>query len=209
MDLKGIKGRLYNFGEFVTALAYLNFMWILFTFLGGVLLGVHPSTVALFASLRKWKEEGVYTIGFKEFKNEFKKEFKDANILGAYLTAILLMLIFNGFLIFLNQSMVNIFLNVVYFLSVVLTMILFIYVYAVYDYFEKKAVTTVVYAVVIGMANPLVTIKLILLIFLLGIAIYSTAGVPIFFGISAISYIIMKNARRIFMKLESRSIALG
>lgn len=209
MNLKGIKGRLYDFGEFVTALAYLNFLWVLFTLFGGVVLGIHPATAALFASLRKWKVDGIYTIGFKEFKNEFKKEFKESNILGAYLTVILVVLIFNGFLIFLNQSMVNMFLSVVYFLSVVLTMILFIYVYAVYDHFETKAVTTIVYSVVIGMANPLVTIKLFLLVFLLGIAIYSTAGVPIFFGISAISYVIMNNARRIFIKLESQSMALG
>ncbi|MGM0523414.1 MAG: YesL family protein [Bacillota bacterium] len=207
MGFKGYKGKLYEVSEYITTLAYLNLLWLFFTLIGGVILGIHPATATLFITLRRCRKEDVYAVDFKSFKRDFKNEFKKANVIGVYLTGVLALLVVNGALLFTNEAIVHPVIAVVYVLSIVLAIILLIYVYAVYEYFDKPAHTIIAYAIIIGMANPLVTVPLILLVMLLSAAIYSTSGLPIFFGVSATAFVIVKYASGIFLRLENKALA--
>lgn len=209
MEFKGYKGKLYEVSEYITTIAYLNLLWLFFTLIGGVILGIHPATAALFIALRRCRKEDVYTVDFKSFKQDFKHEFKKANILGVYITGVLALLVVNGALLFTNEAIVHPVIGVVYVLSIVLSTILLIYVYAVYEYFDKPAHTIITYAIIIGMANPLVTVPLILLVLLLSAAIYSTSGLPLFFGVSATAFVIVKYVSGILTRLENKALATG
>src|SRR5699024_11923190 len=81
-------GGFYRLCVWVTRFAYVNVLWFLFTFLGLVFLGAMPSTVAMFAVIRKWVT-GVKEVPiFKTFLESYLTEFVKANMLGYILFGI-------------------------------------------------------------------------------------------------------------------------
>src|SRR5699024_12166732 len=73
-------GGYYRLCVWVTRFAYVNVLWILFTFLGLVFLGAMPSTVAMFAVIRKWVTGDKEVPIFKTFLESYRTEFVKANI---------------------------------------------------------------------------------------------------------------------------------
>lgn len=206
MEFQGIKGSIFRFSEYVMMIAYLNVLWIMFTLLGGVILGIHPATTALFTGLKRWREEGLDQVTFQHFKKDFKQSFKGSNVLGIFITVLVALLLFNGMLVYTNKEVIHPALIVVYMISMLLATVLLLYVYPVYIHYKMPAKTTITYALIIGMAHPFVTILLVIMTLLFGIVIYSTAGLSIFFGVSVIAFFIMKFSLKVFNKLEEKSI---
>lgn len=206
MEFKGIKGSIFRFSEYVMIIAYLNVLWVVFTLLGGIILGIHPATAALFSSLKRWREDDIDQVNFKSFKEDFKQAFKSSNVLGIFITVLVGLLLFNGMIVYTNQAVIHPVLIVLFMISVLLATVLLLYVYPVYVYFKRPAKTTIVYALIIGMAHPLITIMLVVFASLLAIVIYSTSGLSIFFGVSVIAFLIMKFSLGIFTKLEEKAI---
>lgn len=204
MELTGIKGSLYRFSQIIMTIAYLNFLWVLFTLLGGIILGIHPSTVALFSSLKIWREKSIEEVNFKMYKEYYKREFKRSNILGVFVNILVILSIYNGVIVYINRSHIHPALTVCYMVSIVLLAVLLIYIYPVYVLFNKKITDTFTYSLIIGMANPFTTLLILVLVFLLSVAIYSTSGLPIFFGVSATSYVIVKFTMNIYHKMKDK-----
>src|SRR4051812_16513904 len=88
MEMNRLLTGIYNLCRWITHFAYLNILWILFTLAGAVVLGIVPSTVAMFAVARKTAmgEEDIPV--FKTFWRTYRTEFIRANGLGLLLTAI-------------------------------------------------------------------------------------------------------------------------
>lgn len=85
MEKNWIDTPLYAISDWLMKLAYINLLWILFTFLGLVVLGFMPATVAMFTIIRKLMvEEEEFPI-FKTFLSIFKSEFLKSNLLGIVL----------------------------------------------------------------------------------------------------------------------------
>ncbi|RKL67123.1 hypothetical protein CR203_11465 [Salipaludibacillus neizhouensis] len=76
---------LYVISDWLMRLAYINLLWILFTFLGGIVLGFMPATVAMFTIIRKLIVKDDQVPIFKTFTRVFKSEFLKSNILGVIL----------------------------------------------------------------------------------------------------------------------------
>ncbi|BDG36084.1 DUF624 domain-containing protein [Saccharococcus caldoxylosilyticus] len=49
-----LDGKLYRVCEWITRLACINILWMLFTLAGLIVFGIAPATVALFTIVRKW-----------------------------------------------------------------------------------------------------------------------------------------------------------
>lgn len=88
MEMSRLLTGIYNLCKWITHFAYLNLLWIIFTLIGGVILGIIPSTVAMFAIARKTAmgEEDISVI--KTFWSTFRTEFIRANGLGLKITLI-------------------------------------------------------------------------------------------------------------------------
>ncbi|MFL6557407.1 MAG: YesL family protein, partial [Bacillus sp. (in: firmicutes)] len=73
---------LFTLTEWITKFAYVNFLWMGFSFLGLVIFGVSPATVAMFTIVRKWiiGEQDIPV--FRTFWNTYKAEFLRSNGLG-------------------------------------------------------------------------------------------------------------------------------
>lgn len=65
--------------EWAVTLAYLNLLWIVFTIAGGILLGIGPSTIAVFSLIRKKIRVGSIVKPVAAFYQLFKENFKLGN----------------------------------------------------------------------------------------------------------------------------------
>ncbi|HET7616371.1 MAG TPA: DUF624 domain-containing protein, partial [Bacillales bacterium] len=84
--------------EWLTRLAYINILWLLFTLAGLVVFGFGPATNAMFALMRKWllyPEEDVPV--WKTFYRIYRSEFVRSNVL----TSIVFLL---GVILYFDQA---------------------------------------------------------------------------------------------------------
>ena len=79
----------YSFFEWVTKLALLNLLWLLFSLVGGILLGIFPSTLAMFAVIRQWLQGDTQLSIRKSFWRYYKADFWKGNALGAFLSILI------------------------------------------------------------------------------------------------------------------------
>ena len=76
-------------------ITYVNILWIFFSIAGLVVLGIVPSTVALYGVIRKWVMKETEVPVFKTFFNIYKTEFVKSNVLGILMGIIGYVLFFN------------------------------------------------------------------------------------------------------------------
>lgn len=205
----GLFGRFYQFGETVLLLLYVNLLWISFTLLGGILFGVGPSTVAMFAVFRKWSMgEGDLPV-FKFFWSIYRKEFLRANVLG------LLLLIF-GYMLYVNfnfltltnivgESILRIFLifaSIVYVLSI-------IYIFPMFVHYENKMTGYFKNAILLAIYSPIRTGYLIAACLTLYYFYFYFPVFIFFIGGSLTSLVIMYISYRTFLRVEYKQEVLN
>ncbi|MDM5196672.1 DUF624 domain-containing protein [Fictibacillus enclensis] len=75
MDTPFISNRILYYCEWMTKLVCLNLVWIGFTLLGGIILGIMPATASLFYVCRKWLEgkgdEPLLPAFWQHYRQEF------------------------------------------------------------------------------------------------------------------------------------------
>lgn len=87
--MSGFMSTFFRFGEYFVLLLYLNLLWICSTLLGGIIFGWAPSTVAMFAVIRK-SIRGEDAPVFTMFWSVYRQEFIRVNGLGLLFMAIAL-----------------------------------------------------------------------------------------------------------------------
>lgn len=84
MMVRWMSNPLYLVSDWFVKLAYVNFLWVLFTLAGGIVLGIFPSTAALFTILRRLVRGDTVNDVFSMYAGTFKQEFKRANKFGLF-----------------------------------------------------------------------------------------------------------------------------
>ncbi|MCT8137039.1 DUF624 domain-containing protein [Anaerobacillus sp. CMMVII] len=207
MEIGGVIGGLYRTCEWITRVAFLGVLWILFTILGLVIFGLFPSTVAMLAITRKWiigeKEISI----FNTFFGVYKKEFLKSQILGIIMTGIGVILYVNilftltqeGF--FLLKVLI-VFFTIVYLITCPYLLTMFVhYELTFLEYFKNS--------LLIAIFNPVYSILTIVgiipLLYLLGMF-------PVLFILYAVSLSgvwITWISHRIFNKIVRKKEQLG
>ncbi len=189
--MKGLVQGLYTVCEWIMRLAYLNILWMFFSLLGVVIVGVFPSTIAMFEVIKKWLN-GEWDIPiFKYFWTSYKKSFIKANLLGALLLliGIILFIDFNFFAKF--DHLVMKFLASITIVMFIIFSILLIYIFPVFVYYEISIFQCIKFACTLGISRPLSTIGVVIATLLLYYIFSSFPFMLILFGGSLISIIIM------------------
>lgn len=154
-----IANSFYRFSVFFSRLVYLNFLWIIFSLLGFIVLGFFPSTIAMFTVIRKLiREEETGSI-FRLFWETFKKEFWKANGIGW-------ILLLGGYFISLEYYLVRMlsagvsyyFARAGVFFQIILYSLIAIYIFPIYVHFHLKLKDYFKWAFVIGISHPLLSI---------------------------------------------------
>lgn len=87
MMVRWMSNPVYVVCDWFVKLAYLNFLWVIFTLAGGIILGIFPSTAALFAILSRMVRGDTANEILPTFAGTFKNEFKRSNKYGVFFWA--------------------------------------------------------------------------------------------------------------------------
>jgi uncharacterized membrane protein YesL len=194
-------GKLLGICQWITRLAYINLLWLLFMILGLFVLGAAPATVAMFTLIRKWIMGESDLPVFTTYWETYKKEFWKANSLGFILAGISIILYLDWRLISsLQGSLYPILMGCligVFFLFLVLTLFIF----PVYVQYEYKTLQYIKTAFLLGISYPLYTMVMIsAAICVSAISIFFNGVGILFFG-SGLSLAFMYISNLLFVKI--------
>lgn len=197
-------GKLYSICEWVYRIAYLNILWIFFTFAGLFVFGLAPSTAAMFSVTRKWVMGNKDIKIFKTFWESYRKEFLKVQILGFVLILAGLIFIVD-YKFYIAQHVPTFFLLKFLWLSIVLFYsILIFFLFPIYTHYQFKPFQYIKNAFIIAFSFPLHSLLMIgggVFMFLFAMKF---PGVSFFLSGSAFSYWITYIAHHVFSKMELR-----
>ncbi|MEH7384934.1 YesL family protein [Bacillus sp. JJ1521] len=202
MEPKGLMGGFYRISESIMRLAYVNLLWIVFTLLGGIVLGIIPATVSLFTITRKWIMGEEDCEVFKLFWKTYKQNFIKANILGIFLMAAgLVLFLYYQSLQILPEQLSQILL--VFFYSILLILgVVVAFIFPIFVHFKVKFAHYFKNALIIGLSFPHFA-ALMLFILVVFFVVYQFFPVlAIFFGVSVPAYLLMAISFIVFKKIE-------
>ncbi|GAA0362237.1 YesL family protein [Alkalibacterium iburiense] len=206
MNKKDIIEKVYTFCEWVMFLSLLNFLWLLFTLAGVVLLGWAPATAASYAVLNKvYEEKTIKIAAFKTFWTEYKTYFLSANYLGYSILGVSAFMIFG--MITLPTLPTALFFVLAVFYGAVVSMFLVtsLYIFPVLVRKNGSYTETIKTSLFMGTAHLNHIIKMIPLLFISYILFMGFPGTMIFLLISLPIFIISKQTTQSFEGIEQKS----
>ncbi|WP_449539628.1 YesL family protein [Ferdinandcohnia sp. Marseille-Q9671] len=162
MEMSRLWSGIYNLCKWITHLAYLHILWVLFTVLGVGVLGIFPSTAAMFAVARK-KAMGIEDVPtFTTFWKTYRSEFMRANVLGLLLIVIGLIWYFD--LQFFRQFEGSFYTVLNYLMMMVglVYIILLLFIFPVFVHFDLKIYQYITHALKIGFLRPATLVMLLI-----------------------------------------------
>ncbi len=204
MEMRGVLGGLYGACEWVVRLAFVNILWIGFSLLGGIVLGLFPATVAMFSIARKWIQGETDLSIFQSFWEIYRKEFFKSNVFGLLVVMIGAILVTD---IYIFYQLDGVFAQVLLYLFIAITFnygVMLLYIFPVYVHYDLKIFQNFKYALIIGMSNPFHTFSMILCLVFVYFALEVAPASFLFLSIAALSLMYMVIAHRIFMKIEQK-----
>jgi uncharacterized membrane protein YesL len=196
---------IYNLCKWITHFAYMNILWVLFTLLGGVVFGIIPSTVAMFAIARKTAmgEEDIPV--FKTYWGTYRSEFLRSNLLGLILTLVGLVWYFDLHFFRQFEGSIYTIMNYAMMMLGMVFFILLIYVFPVYVHYDLKLYQYLTYALKIGFLRPAsVVFMFVGTLCTYYFLIYLPGLIPLF-GITFFVYFNMWIAYKSFQNIEEVS----
>ncbi|MEQ6377895.1 YesL family protein [Bacillaceae bacterium S4-13-58] len=204
MQNGGFVGGLYRISEWIMRFAYLNLLWIFFTIVGIIIIGVAPATTAMFNVVRKWIRNGSDIPVFRTFWSAYRSEFIRANLFG-------LILFFLGYILYIDfifitnlDGMLGLLLNVALLLVLMFYVIVILYIFPVFVHYQLKIFQYFKYAIVIGISFPLRTIMMAVSVFVIYQLSIHIQGLILFFSVSSLSFVITWITYGAFLKIEEK-----
>ncbi|MBP1933301.1 YesL family protein [Ammoniphilus resinae] len=198
MELRGILGVIYHFCEWVMKLTYVNFLFIIFTLLGGVVLGAAPATTSMYTVIRKWIMGNPHIPIFTTFWHAYRRDFFQANLIGF----ILLIL---GFILYLDIKFAVIFKSMIWNFFIIVFLCLYglilLYIFPIFVHYELKIIQYFKNAFFIAFSQPIMTTLMIASLYLVYLLFTILPGLLPFIGGSLISFVLMKLASITFLKV--------
>lgn len=180
---------LYRLMEWTMRLAYLNFLWLIFTLLGGIVFGWVPATITMHMILRKWiiEDESFDTKSY--FWSIYRKQFIGSQKVSVFFITLGILLIFD--LKFFMSGYSTVFtLGKLFTIQLVIGyFILFIYFFTLFAHSEMSFFKMVKTSILFGIKYPFKTLILLLSSTLLVILFLSFPKLFIIFGASSLAFL--------------------
>lgn len=181
----------------VLKLFYIQLLWILFTLLGFVLLGVGPATYAMFFILRQWIRGNTDLPIFKSFLQAYRTGFKESVSIGIFYLISGIILYVD--LLYVQSQVLRGLLIVIGFIY----MISLFYIFPILVHYDWKSVMLKIKcSILFGISYLQYTLLLFAAIAIVYFLLFMFPGTIAFFGISIGSYMIMWMANQVFKRIE-------
>ncbi|ADU28841.1 YesL family protein [Evansella cellulosilytica] len=198
---------LYSMMEWITRFAYINLLWIFFTLVGGFLLGLFPSTVAMFAVVRQWLRGSTDLPVFKSFWQYYKKEFLKSNLLGIFIYLISIIFIFNVFFLHANIGELLTWTSAPLLAGLLLFIMIFIYTFPIYVHYDLKVFQIFKNAFLTLLVTPIHMFCILISLIAFYIIVTVVPALGIIFGASFYSFIAMWFSLHAFEKIRQKQKA--
>lgn len=204
MQINGLMGKFYVVCEWIMKLAFVNLLWLGFSLVGLIVLGIMPATVALFTIVRKWLMKETDIPIFRTFFQTFKKEFSNANKIGLLMAVIGFFLYFDFTYLKMIGGSVQFALSIPLCIITILYIITFLYLFPVYVHFEIKMFQYIKNSFYIGILNLHLTALIIAGIVLLSFFFRFLPGILPFYSMILVAIIVMWGAGQAFRRIEAK-----
>jgi uncharacterized membrane protein YesL len=191
--------------EWISRLAFLNILWISFSLLGLVIFGFFPSTVAMFAVVRKWMLGNEDVSIFKTFWTVYKKEFLKSNLLGLMIVAIGIVLYIDFKFI---ESAANSFVSFLYIPFSIITFIficMLFYMIPIFVHYDMKLSQVIKNSFFVMIMNPLSTFYMLIGSFGIIFVLSYAPPICLLYSGNLLALFIMKPATNAFEKINEKS----
>lgn len=186
-------------GEWIFKILLLNFYWFIFSLLGLFVLGLFPSTAALFATIRQDIKSGEDIKLFRNFFHYYKQEFMKANILGYILLVSVVILLFNLQVIgYMDASILNSTLMVMTYILLAIIALVSVFIVPIYVHYDFSILGYLKYSAIMVIGKPFHAIAMLALIAVTFYLYYIVPGLIPALGVSLLAYIIMRTAYTYF-----------
>ncbi|MFF2446399.1 YesL family protein [Neobacillus sp. NPDC058068] len=204
MEHTGWMGKTFSLCQWITRLAYINLLWIIFMLLGLFVFGAAPSTASMFSILRKWVQgESNFPI-FTTFWETYKKEFRNANLLGLFLLVVSVILYIDWRLISSVHGILNPILTGCLIGVAFLFMVVMVFVFPVFVHYKFSNLQYIKTAFLIGISHPLYTMTMLLSVFFALFISFFFTGVGILFFGSGLGFALMYISNMVFSKMNQQ-----
>lgn len=196
---------IYSALEWITRFAYLNFLWIVFSLLGGILFGLYPATTSMFAVCREWLKGNSDLPLFKSFWGFYKKDFLKSNLLGIFITALLLFIALD---IFYIQTSPNEQLDWTYvplFAFILIVVFFLFYLFPAFVHYDIKVPLVIKNAFLLMLINPSATAVIVLCLVPLFFIMRLFPALAFLFGGSLYAFLTMWMAMYAFGKAHKKA----
>lgn len=168
----------------ITRLVYVNILWIFFSFLGLIIGGIFPATVATLCVFRKWLMGEQNISIWNTFNQKYRKEFLGSNTLGWILTVI-------GIILYLNYSIMNnserdifVFIPFAFYILLFFYITLIIWSFPLLSHYKGSNKQHLKNAIIIGFAKIHYTIVIMLILVTVVYFSLEYPGITPFFPVS-------------------------
>lgn len=147
-----MNSKLYNILEWITKFAYVNLLWFVFTLAGGIILGLYPATVAMFAMVRDWLRGKSDLPVLKTYWNYYKADFFKSNLLGIFINILIALIAVDIFYITLNEQLT--WTHIPLFAFTLVVILFLFYVFPSFVHFDLKVIPLIKNAFLIMIISP-------------------------------------------------------
>ncbi|WP_157800956.1 YesL family protein [Bacillus solitudinis] len=208
MQTNGLMSKLNSILSWVTKMAYLNGLWLLFSIIGFVVIGFFPATVAMMTICRKWLNgESEFKL-FPTFLSIYKAELLSANLLGWMFSSIGIVLYFN-YLVLQASPDVNIVMVAAFYVIVFLYVLTSTHFLPIYVHYHVSLFTCLKNAFIMGLVNVHISIAIVISQSAFYYLMFTYPAGALFFLGSVLSIIQMWLAFRSFNRIEKKSATLS
>ncbi|SEP82129.1 Uncharacterized membrane protein YesL [Virgibacillus subterraneus] len=202
--MNSTSGFIYSVLEWITRFAYVNLLWIVFTLAGGIVLGIFPATVSLFAVIRKWLYGEADIPVFKSFWNFYKKDFIKSNLLGVFISGLVILIGIDFLFIEVN---VNDLLRLTYlplYIYMFLFLLFFFYIFPAFVHYDLKLRKVIKNAFLVMLITPLHSLLIIVSLISIYFIMEAVPALVFIFGASFYAFITMWLCLNAFSKVEKK-----
>ncbi|QTM98046.1 DUF624 domain-containing protein [Sediminibacillus dalangtanensis] len=204
MNAKTVVTTLDTILNWITKLALLNFLWILYTFKGLIIGGVFPATAAAMGIVRKWLRGERDLKTWQTFDQFFRIEFKNANVLGWILAAFGMLLYLNYQVIASSSDELFFVIPFAFYFVLFLYSLVVIWSFPLLIHYQTKVYQYIKNALIIGLTKLHISVSVAVLMFvLLYVSVDYPSIIPFFlFSLGALAW--LWPTLPILMKLDAK-----
>ncbi|MGM0838310.1 MAG: YesL family protein [Bacillota bacterium] len=180
----------------------LNLIWLLHILLGGVVLGLFPATVAMFAATRKWLKGGIDYPMLQEYRIYYKDNFWKTNALGWIYLLIGGFLAFDLYLVTQIQGVIALFSTILIVFMLVIYAFSFLYFFSYYVHFQQSFKNYLIQPFIITLISLKQNLLIAIGMMMIGSLIQQMPGlIPFTLGVMP-AYWIMKISMNRFKEMK-------